>query len=148
MGRCTLTHHGCNKEVSPFLLKDYPGFDIDVRNSNISEEAAYKVATTLARCQWPKTDEFPDGGGEGHFCNQMIQLCGYYAVCGAKGCIRGCMDAMEKKKKIEQSNFITPLYKRRPWKLPDPKELDTGGIAEGKFPDRYLKPDTQAGNWK
>jgi hypothetical protein len=50
--------------------------------------------------------------------------------------------------RIERTDtFPTSVFARPQWKL-EPLETDeTGGIAEGKFPDRFTKPDTKAGTW-
>ncbi len=149
MGRCTLTHHGLNWEASPFLKKDVPGFKLDVRNSNMSEEAAYKMVYPLAQTRFDaRTPEFPVSRGVINYYKQILDHTGYFAVCGAKGCIRACMDNLEKKKKIDQSNFTTPVWPRPPWQMPPPEEDSCGGIAEGKFPEMFNHPDTQAGCWK
>ena len=147
MGRCTLTHHGLNWEASPFLKKDVPGFNLDVRHSNLSEEAAYKLTYPLAQAKWRKTLEFP-ADTVMTFYNQIISQTGYFAVCGAKGCIRSCMVNLEKRKSIDQRAFPTAVFPRPAWKL---SHLDTdtcGGVPEGKFPELFNHPDTQAGCWK
>ena len=149
MGRCTLTHHGLNWEASPFLKKDLPGLNLDVRHSNMSEEAAYKTVYPLATSKMDsRSPEFPESQGIINYYKQILSHTGYFAICGAKGCIRACMDNLEKKKRIEQSNFKTPVEPRPAWKLPPPEEDKCGGVAEGKFPELFNNPDTQAGCWK
>jgi len=149
MGRCTLTHHGLNWEASPFLKKDVPGFKLDVRHSNMSEEAAYKMVYPLGTSTWGlRTPEFPDSKGVINYYNQILSHMGYFAICGAKGCIRACMDNLEKKKRIEQSDFKTPVWPRPAWKLSPPEEDQCGGIAEGKFPEQFNNPDPCPGGWK
>jgi ferredoxin len=147
MGRCTLTHHGLNYEASPFLKKSLPGFKLDVRNSNMSEEAAYRMAYPMGHANWPEVDEFPGNDSVIPYYRQILSHTGYFAICGAKGCIRDCMDVQEKCKKIEQCEFPTKVFPRKAWELPPPEEDETGGIAEGKFPELYNEPDCQAGNW-
>ncbi len=146
MGRCTLTHHGMNWEASPFLKQGFPGMRLDVRDSDMSEEAAYKLTYPAAQAKWVPSFEFP-GDGILPFYNQIKSHCGYFAVCGAKGCIRACMANMEKKEKIEQSEFPTPVFPDKPWQLPPPEEDECGGIAEGKFPADFNDPDPAPGNW-
>jgi epoxyqueuosine reductase len=147
MGRCTLTHHGMNWEASPFLKKDFPGLRLNVRDTAMSEEAAYKLTYPSATASWLASSEFPSSATM-PFYRQIMAHCGYFAVCGAKGCIRACMVGLEKRKAIGQHAFKTPVFPRPPWKL-DPPETDaTGGIAEGKYPDLYTKPDDQAGAWE
>lgn len=89
MGKCTLTHHGLNKEASPFLAKDCPGLHMPVAEQDCSEEEAYKLTHAIGRATWRKTPEFPTG----HvldYAYTMLNGVGYYAVCGARGCIRAC----------------------------------------------------------
>ncbi len=148
MGRCTLTHHGLNWRASPFLAKDEPGFDLDVTRSNMSEEAAYKMTYPLAQAKWRKTDEFP-GGATVAYYNQIITQTGYFAVCGAKGCIQACCENMEKRKCIDpdQCKFQTPLFARKHWELTPPDQDETGGVAEGKGHADYYRPDAAPGAW-
>lgn len=146
MGRCTATHHGMNREASPFFAKMFPGFEFDVRNSNISEETAYKMAYTLAQGKWVPSHEFPTPDLN-PFYQQIMAHTGYFAICGAKGCIRACMEFQEKTDNIDQSGFETPVFSCE-WKLPPASEDETGGIAEAKFPEANNYPDHNAGGWK
>jgi ferredoxin len=146
MGRCTLSHHGMNWECSPFLKKDFPGLRLNVRQTEMSEEAAYKLTYPAATAQWNAGPEFPDDAIL-PFYNQIKSHVGYFAICGAKGCIRSCMAGLEKCGNIEQKSFPTPVFPRKPWKLPPPEEDECGGIAEGKFPELFNQPDRTAGHW-
>ncbi len=145
MGRCTMTHHGLNWEVSPFLKKDFPGLDARVRETDISEEEAYRLTYTLASGRWSPSPESPDSSVMG-FYNQIMSHTSYFAVCGARGCIRGCMDSLEKRGAIEQGAFKTPVSPRPAWQLRDPSEDETGGIAEGRFAE-FRDPDRDPGSW-
>lgn len=147
MGRCTLTHHGLNWEASPFLKKSLPGLDLHVRESTLSEEAAYKMTYSLGQAAWAPSAEFPENSVIPYY-RQILSHTGYFAVCGAKGCIRACMSHLEKRGVIEQSEFPTPVFPERPWKLPPPEEDETGGVAEGKFPELYNRPDPNPGGWE
>ncbi len=147
MGRCTLTHHGLNWEASPFLKKDIPGFKLDVRNSNMSEEAAYKMAYPLAQGKWRQSEEFPQGGTTAYY-NQIMAHVGYFAICGAKGCIQACCDSMEKRRCIQQNKFNVSLFERPFWALPPPEEDATGGIPEGKGAAEHYSPDAAPGAWQ
>ena len=147
MGRCTLTHHGLNREVSPFLAKDFPTMDLKVRESRFSEEQAYRMAYTLATGTWVPSEEFPYGNIV-DFYHQILGHVGYYAICGAQGCIRGCMETLEKRHAIEQSNYKTAVSPRGQWKLPSAEEEESVGVAEGSCAELYHDPDLQAGKWK
>ena len=147
MGRCTLTHHGLNPEASPFLRKDMPGFNLNVRETNMSEEAAYKLTQPLAHVAWRPTMEFP-GRTVFDYYQQITAHTGYFALCGARGCIRSCMAALEKRGCIGQRAFPTPVYAREMWRLPPVKQDACGGVAEGKFPALFNDPDPMAGQWE
>jgi epoxyqueuosine reductase len=146
MGLCTLTHHGMNWEASPFLKKDFPGLRLNVRETQMSEEAAYKLTYTTPHNHWTPSPEFP-ADAILPFYNQIKSHTSYFALCGAKGCIRACMATLEKRKCIGQCQFPTAVFPRPAWKLPPPEEDETGGIAEGKFPELYNQPDPRAGEW-
>ena len=115
MGKCCLTHHGMNKEASPFLAKDFPGLRLNVREQQISEEEAYKLTHTVGTASWRKTAEFPSGHAI-DYAYTMLHGVGYYAVCGARGCIRACMMSLEKAGRIEAS-FHNEFRKRPMWTL-------------------------------
>jgi len=149
MGRCTATHHGINYKASPFMKRFFPGFNLDITKSNMSEELAYKTAYTLALGSWGRQNpEFP-GSCVNPYYRQILAHTGYFAVCGAKGCIRACMEFQEKSGGIEQSKFNTPVFPGEKWELPPPEEDETGGIVEKKaLQELYQEPDTDAGSWK
>jgi epoxyqueuosine reductase len=116
MGKCTLTHHGMNKEIDPFTHKAFPGLDINVRQADgVSEEEAYRLTHMLARNEFRKTKQFPREQGLG-FTSIMASNVGNLALCGARGCIRACMIHMEEKRKI--GNLFHNKFRKRPaWKL-------------------------------
>jgi epoxyqueuosine reductase len=118
MGKCTLTHHGLNKEIDPFLHQDFPGLDIKVREADgVSEEEAYRLTHVLAAGKFRKTKQFPRERAMG-FTGVVGSTIGYRALCGARGCIRACMMHLEKKKKIE--NLFHNTFRKRPmWHLPE-----------------------------
>jgi epoxyqueuosine reductase len=115
MGKCTLTHHGLNKEVSPFLSRDCPGLRLNVAEQEMSEEEAYKLCYTVAGGTWRKTDEFPTGNVVDYY-KTMLQSTGYFAVCGANGCVRACMIDMERTGRTD-GKFSVPFRKRPKWQL-------------------------------
>ena len=149
MGRCTATHHGINYKASPFLKRYFPGLNLDITNTNMSEEMAYKTAYTLALGKWSRPNpEFP-GNDVNSYYRQILSHIGYFAVCGAKGCIRSCMEFQEKAKNIEQHSFKTPVFPGPKWELPPPEADETGGIVEKKkLQELFQRPDLDAGCWK
>lgn len=147
MGRCTATHHGINYKVSPFLKKYFPGFNLDVTETTMSEELAYKITHSLGRADWRSTPEFP-GYAAYPYIRQVSSHGGYLALCGAKGCIRACAEFQENAKNIEQDTFKTPIFPGPKWELCPPSEDETGGIVEKKaMTELFQEPDLNAGKW-
>jgi len=131
MGRCTLTHHGMNNECSPFLKKDFPNMAFNVRESQMTEEEAYIMAYTMSGGSWSRKP----GGNVTDYYHYIRKHTGYYAICGAKGCIRACMDALEKSGRIE-SRFHNKFYKRKSWTLPNKPETVSTGV--NPYREAYL----------
>ncbi len=126
MGRCTLTHHGFNNKISPFLKKAFPNMEFDVRNSQMSEEEAYRLCYPMARAQWAVTFNDNDNSSVIEYYDYIMNHVGYFAVCGARGCIRACMDSLEKSKRIENT-FHNPFYDKKSWLLSNqPDEIKEG----------------------
>ena len=136
MGRCTFTHHGFNNRISPFMKKDFPNLEYDVCSSNATEEEAYKICYALMGANWAKTPYNRDGKviNEYPFLSQVSG--GYFAVCGARGCIRACMDTLEKSHRIENT-FEEPFYKKPSWLLPCEREESVGKV--NPWWEAYLK---------
>ncbi len=149
MGRCTATHHGINYKASPFLKRFAPGLNLDITKTTMSEETAYKIGYTLALGKWWRNNpEFP-GNDVIPYYQQILNHVGYYAICGAKGCIRGCVEFQEKSKNIGQNQFTVPIFPETPWELTPPESDKTGGIVEKAMLTEYFQtPDTDAGEWK
>jgi len=132
MGRCTLTHHGFNNECSPFHKKEFPNMAFDVRNSEMTEEEAYILCYSMATAKWKRK---PGNEQALEYYNYMLDHVGYFAICGAKGCIRACMDKLEKAGKIE-NKFHNQFYKKPSWSLPNqPLNISVG---VNPFREQYL----------
>jgi ferredoxin len=145
MGRCALTHQGFNNECSPFLKKDLPHMAFDVRNTEMSEEEAYMLVESISQFPW---DEKPgDYKSVVDYYKYIRNHVGYYAMCGARGCIRACMNTLEKTNRIE-NKFHNEFYKKPSWLLPNkpttlPKSVNPfrqeyldekyPGITEGEY---------------
>ena len=128
MGRCTLSHHGFNNECSPFHKKEFPNMAFDVRNSEMTEEEAYILCYAMAGAKWGRK---PDTNAVLEYYDYILKHTGYFAICGARGCIRACMDKLEKAGRIE-SKFHHKFYKRPSWPLPNQPEK----VSEGVNPSR------------
>lgn len=132
MGRCTLSHHGMNNECSPFLKKEFPNMAFDVRNSQMTEEEAYILSYSLAGAKWGRK---PGAHAAIEYYNYIIEHTGYFAICGARGCIRACNDVLERSGRIEQT-FHNPYYKKECWSLPLHPETPPTGV--NPYRERYL----------
>ena len=123
MGRCTLSHHGFNNECSPFHKKEFPNMAFDVRNSEMTEEEAYILCYSLAGAKWGRK---PETNRVMAYYDYILNHTGYFAICGARGCIRACMNALEKTGRIE-NKFHNQFYKKPSWLLSNqPEKLPTG----------------------
>ncbi|HIE50573.1 MAG TPA: epoxyqueuosine reductase [Armatimonadetes bacterium] len=118
MGKCCLSYHGLDKRVSPFLAKECPGFVFEVRQQKCAEEEAYKLCWPLSTGAWRKSEKFPSGYiVEGHARLQQWGVGGSYGVCGARGCIRSCLDHLERLGRLGQTFHTGPFIKRPRWLL-------------------------------
>lgn len=127
MGRCTLTHHGLNNTISPFLKKDFPNLEYDVQNSNVSEAEAYKLAHGVRTGGWSKTPFYESENVVSEYAHLMQISGGYHAVCGARGCIRACMNSLERSHRIENV-FDTPFEHKKPWLLDNTRDKEHGTV--------------------
>ena len=135
MGRCTLTHHGLNNTISPFLKKDLPNFELDVSKAEMTEEEAYRLTYPVAGANWTASPYDEHSSAVIKYYKYVMNHTGYFAVCGARGCIRACMDNLEKNNKIK-NNFKNPFYKKPSWVLPCEKEKKQGVI--NPFREKWL----------
>jgi ferredoxin len=148
MGRCTLTHHGLNNMISPFLKRDFPNLEIDVPNTDITEEEAYRLCYPLSSSIWNKSlYDNPDGAifEYYHYIRRHIE---YFAICGARGCIRACMDNLERTKRIENI-FHNKFYKKPSWILPIKMDKKQGVINPNR--EKWLDenyPEIRVGEQK
>jgi ferredoxin len=119
MGRCTLSYHGGDSMNSPFIHRDFPGWNVDVTKQNMDQEAAYKFAWTLSQGAWRRSQEYPSGWIiEGHHCLLQWGEAGSYGVEGSRGCMRSCFNHLEKKGAIGQTFHNGEFIKRERWLLP------------------------------
>jgi len=123
LGKCALSYHGGDASMSPFIHKDFPGWNIEVREQEMSELAAYKFAWTLSTATRSPTQEFPSGYIiEGHGQLQKWGVGGSYGIEGSRGCMRSCFDHLEKRGRIEQTFEGGEFIKRPRWILPSKVE--------------------------
>ena len=132
MGRCTLTHHGMNNECSPFLKKEFPNMAFDVRNTEMTEEEAYILSYSIAGAKWGRK---PENSAVVEYYDYIQSHTGYFAICGARGCIRACMDMLEKTGRIENV-FHNRFYRKDSWLLPHYPETVSPGV--NPYREAYL----------
>ena len=151
MGRCTLSHHGMNNECSPFLKKEFPNMAFDVRNSEMTEEEAYILSYTVAGGKWGRK---ADTNNVVDYYDYILTHTGYFAICGARGCIRACMNALEKTGRIE-NKFHNNFYRKKSWLLPlQPKSISNGvnpyreEYLDQKYPGIRENEYEMAEGWK
>ena len=104
----------------------------DVRNSEMTEEEAYILCYSMAGAKWgrkPRTSQVME------YYDYILGHTGYFAVCGARGCIRACMDMLEKSGRIENT-FHEPFYKKDSWLLPNQPETVSKGV--NPYREEYL----------
>ncbi|MCD6404223.1 MAG: hypothetical protein J7M19_00170 [Planctomycetes bacterium] len=119
LGRCTLSYHGGDPTVSPFIHKTFPGYEFDVTKQDVTEDAAYKLCWPLSLGSWRRTDEDPSGWLiEGHAMVERWGQDGSYGIGGSRGCMRSCFDHLEKRGKTEQTFQGGAFIKRPRWILP------------------------------
>ena len=117
----------------------------DVRNSEMTEEEAYILCYSMARAKWGRK---PVTSAVQEYYDYIMNHTGYFAICGARGCIRACMNALEKAGKIE-SRFHNHFYKKPSWLLPNQPEVLPTGV--NPYREEYLDekyPAIRKGEYK
>lgn len=122
----------------------------DVRNSEMTEEEAYILTYTMAKGKWGRkaeTDKVME------YESYILNHTGYMAICGAKGCIRACMNVLEKAGRTE-NKFHNGFYKKEGWSLPNKPVCPSTGVnpyreayLDAKYPgireNEYEKPNSK-----
>ena len=104
----------------------------DVRNSQMTEEEAYILCYTMANGKWGRK---PGSHAVMDYYSQIIDHTGYFAICGARGCIRACNDVLERSGRVEQT-FKNPYYKKEKWSLSLHPEKPSDGV--NPYREEYL----------
>jgi len=105
-GKCHLAHHGGTAETSPFFAKTFRGLRIRVRDQEM------RWGGEVGRFVMALGERIP------YHRRMWRQVRGYWAFCGARGCIQACMDHLERAGRIK-ARFKTPFRTRKPWWLRD-----------------------------
>ncbi len=112
-GKCHLGHWGASPETSPFVAKAFPGLHFDIREQNLAwgAEAGNFVSGLMEHVPFYRM--------------MWTQVSGFLATCGARGCIRSCMDHLERTGRIAATFNTGPFRKRPMWSLaPKPDAAD------------------------
>jgi len=130
MGRCTLSYHGGDPRVSPFLHKTFPGWEFDAIKQRLTEDSAYKLCWPLSLGTWRRTEEDPSGSlVEGHVQIARWGVGGSYGIGGSRGCMRSCFDRLERTGRCGQKFHGGRFIKRPRWLLsphvPSPRDEST-----------------------
>lgn len=104
----------------------------DVRNSDMTEEEAYILCYSMAHAKWGRK---PETNAVLEYYDYILNHTGYFAICGARGCIRACMNMLEKTDRIE-NKFHHPFYKKPSWLLPNQPESPSRGV--NPYRESYL----------
>lgn len=115
LGKCKLTHHGLNRANAPFLIKKYPGVYMPMADQEVTWREAFDFGIAL----------FPSVPGYKTLAEQGIP-----AMCGARGCIIGCMKHLEKVDRVENRFQDRKGFSdEKPWRLPaKPEHRDHHGF--------------------
>jgi len=115
LGECKLTHHGLNRCNAPFLVKKYPGLYLPMAEQEVTWREAWDLGWGV----------FPTVPGY-----DTLSKWGVPAMCGARGCIIGCMKHLEKRDRVENSFETQPGFSEgEPWRLPaKPEHVEHHGF--------------------
>jgi len=102
LGKCKLTHFGLNRKNGQFLIKRYPGLYLPIPE----QELTWKEAWDLGWSIFPSVPYY------------AVMSIGVPALCGARGCIIGCLKHLEKKGVVKNRFQNKPVFSEKPpWSL-------------------------------
>lgn len=106
LGKCKLTHFGLNRKTSPFLVKHFPGLYIPIEDQEVTWLEAWHMGFAMF-------SKVPTYEALSHHCKSPVP------ICGARGCIIGCLKHLEKKDKLKNKfNDQKVFSEKEPWELP------------------------------
>lgn len=118
LGKCKLTHFGLNRKNSPHFIKRFPGVDLPTPKQEVSWLEAHDLGWAL----FPSIPTY-----------NALSKHGYIAMCGARGCMIGCMKHMERKGKVKNVFAVKKIFsEKKPWVLPEhpSKECNNGLVYD------------------
>lgn len=112
--------------------------EFDVDNAHITEEEAYRLCYPMAYAPWIETMYDTGDTYILRYYNYILRHTGYFAICGAKGCIRACMMQLEKQKRI--GNLFHNEFRRKPaWNLENKINPDEMKGAINPWREEFLE---------
>jgi len=87
-GKCKLTHWGFNRNTSPFVVKDLPGFHLNIAKQQMTWREAYDFGWTLA-----ERVNYISLVSRG--ISEIGQVGRPGSICGGIGCIQACSEQLE-----------------------------------------------------
>ncbi len=117
LGKCKLTHFGLNKLSGPFFAKRFPGVRLAIAEQEVTWLEAWDLGWTM----------FPTMPAINALASSPV------ACCGARGCIIGCVKAMERDERVTNTFRTRPGFSDgKPWLLdeePAYRAEDHGGFV-------------------
>ena len=115
LGKCKLTHFGLNRKAAPHLVKHFPGLHLPIGEQEVTWLEAWNLGWAI----------FPQVPTYKALSAHPIP------ICGARGCIVGCMKHLEKRRTVKNAFHAKPGFsERRPWALPErPPHVEHHGFV-------------------
>jgi len=105
LGKCKLTHFGMNRKNGQFFAKRFPGLFMPISEQQVTWREAWDLG-------WAVFPSMP-------YLEAMSRY-GVPALCGARGCIIGCMKHMEQRSRVKNIFRTMPVFSaQEPWSLPE-----------------------------
>lgn len=132
LGKCKLTHFGLNRVTSPHFCQRFPGMSIPVDEQETTWRAAHDLGFAVMK-------DIPN-------LEALRRLDGYLAVCGARGCVMGCMKHLESRGRLRNSFRTRPVFNNvPPWRIEEkPAPAEHRGFIYDPASDEDVGKD-QAG---
>jgi len=117
LGKCKLTHFGLTRRNAPHTVRAFPGLYLPIPEQEVTWLESWELGWAFFNAV-PTFKALADRGGPP-------------ALCGARGCIIGCMKHMEARGKVKNKFVAQPVFsEKKPWALPDkPAHTDHNGFV-------------------
>ncbi len=115
LGKCKLTHFGLNRRSSPHFVKHFPGVHLPIEEQEVTWLEAWNLGWGI----FPKIPTY----------KAMSEH--PLPICGARGCIVGCMKHLEKKGTVKNKFKAAKVFsEKKPWELPErPPHVEHHGFV-------------------